>query len=133
MYIIIILANLLGIFLFSFIHYFRKYKQIKEEYDSFNQINIGDYVSCEMSLKNNSFNNKTTFTLYYSGKVTHLNIEDKSIKIKYDSFYTIDLNHMQWKSDFPHFMEQWIPKNRYEKIYKNDPRSEKLKGILKSI
>lgn len=140
-YLIIGLSILLGVFLFSFVYYFREYKQVKDEfkqvkdeYEIFNQINIGDYVSCEMNLiNNNGGGSKDKFTLYYSGKVTHINVENKSIKIKYDDFYTKDIKHMQFKSDFPYFMEQWINKSNYKKIYKNDPRSEKLKGILKSI
>lgn len=132
-YIIISLSVLLGVSLFYFINYFRKYNLIKDEYEIFNQINIGDYVSCQISLTGNVNNKKITFTLHFSGKVTHLNIEDKSIKIKYDDFYTSTVVAMQLRSDFPYFMEQWIPENKYKKFYKNDPRSEKLKGILKSI
>ena len=133
-YLIIGLSVLSGMFLFSFIHYFRKYKQVKDEYEIFNQINIGDYVSCKIRLDGNVNNKKITFTLYYTGKVTHINSESKSIKIKYDDFYADNINCMnQHKSEFPYFMEQWIPTNRYEKMYKSDPRSEKLKGILKSI
>ncbi len=132
-YIIIGLSVLLGVFLFSFIHYFRKYKQVKDEYEIFNQINIGDYVSCEIRLTGNVNSKKITFTLYYTGKVTHINSESKSIKIKYDDFYTSTVAAMQLRSEFPYFMEQWIPENKYKKFYKNDPRSEKLKGILKSI
>lgn len=133
-YLIIGLSVLSGMFLFSFIHYFRKYKQVKDEYEIFNQINVGDYVSCEITLENNNGGGpKDRFTLYYSGKITHLNIEDESIKIKYDNYYTLNINHMQFKSEFIYFMEQWIPKSRYRKVYKNDPRSEKLKEILKSI
>ena len=132
-YLIIGLSVLLGIFIFSFIHYFRKYNFIKDEYDIFNNINIGDYVSCEILLTGNVNNKKITFTLHFSGKVTHLNIEDKSIKIKYDDFYTSTVAAMQLRSEFPYFLEQWIPENKYKKFYKNDPRSEKLKGILKSI